>query len=353
MIKSRSAIALPSHLTSLCEKWINAVHLKSEIHSDFKRMKELNKEKNQIIEFGSRETIAYIAAYFPSIFSQNYTVLNQVNNKSHYTSVLDAGCGIGTSLMALNELQFNFTEMNAYDYSEEMLMKCREYSEMANLPIKVATTLPKTRQDLVVASHFVSSLPMNLRSTVLDELWKLTTKTMVIIDKGDQDMFREIAEFRNRAIKSGSVVAPCTHNKPCPLLLAMKSGIKTWCHFPQKTIRPQFTKKTKNSVNEIENTKYTYLIMNKNEFEETLPIQSTIKEDPRIISNPLKRGGHVLLDICEDGISKRVTVVKSFGKDIYKDARKSKWGMVWPHHYKTIIKQYPAEIKEIDERVAE
>ncbi|KZF19282.1 hypothetical protein L228DRAFT_251402 [Xylona heveae TC161] len=51
---------------------------------------------------------------------------------------------------------------------------------------------------------------------------------------------------------------------------------------------------------------------------------------PRSILPPLKRRGHVILDLCTpSGTLERWTVPKSFGKQAYRDARKSSWGDLW------------------------
>lgn len=47
----------------------------------------------------------------------------------------------------------------------------------------------------------------------------------------------------------------------------------------------------------------------------------------RIMGHPLKRGGHVVVDLClHSETLERHVVAKSDGKDHYKAARKSKWG---------------------------
>lgn len=53
---------------------------------------------------------------------------------------------------------------------------------------------------------------------------------------------------------------------------------------------------------------------------------------PRIIGAPMKRTKHVILDLCHSsGDLQRIVVSKSEGSLIYKDARKSHWGDLWPH----------------------
>lgn len=57
---------------------------------------------------------------------------------------------------------------------------------------------------------------------------------------------------------------------------------------------------------------------------------------PRILWPPLKRSGHVALDVCTPaGKVERWTVAKSSGKVPYKAARKSEWGDLWALGAKT------------------
>merc|ERR1711939_829815 len=59
---------------------------------------------------------------------------------------------------------------------------------------------------------------------------------------------------------------------------------------------------------------------------------------PRAILPPLKRRGHVILDLCTPtGTLERWTVPKSFSKQAYRDARKSSWGDLWALGAKTRV----------------
>ncbi|SNX84189.1 uncharacterized protein MEPE_02897 [Melanopsichium pennsylvanicum] len=62
---------------------------------------------------------------------------------------------------------------------------------------------------------------------------------------------------------------------------------------------------------------------------------------PRLIKSPLKKGGHVTLDACcASGNIERFTISKASGKQAYQDARKSKWGDLFPHpsRSKSVVK---------------
>jgi ribosomal protein RSM22 (predicted rRNA methylase) len=57
---------------------------------------------------------------------------------------------------------------------------------------------------------------------------------------------------------------------------------------------------------------------------------------PRVVLPPLKRRGHVIIDMCTPaGTLERWTVPKSFSRQAYRDARKSSWGDIWALGAKT------------------
>ena len=81
-------------------------------------------------------------------------------------------------------------------------------------------------------------------------------------------------------------------------------------------------------------------------------VQALLRQEayqwPRLVFPPLKKGGHIILDACTvTGVScyhilifnlteilgqiMRITITKSQGKQPYYDARKSKWGDIFPH----------------------
>lgn len=64
---------------------------------------------------------------------------------------------------------------------------------------------------------------------------------------------------------------------------------------------------------------------------------------PRLLYSPLKRRGHIILDLCTPlGTLERWTVPRSFSRQAFRDARKAQWGDLWALGAKTRI---PRSIK--------
>jgi len=191
-------------------------------------------------------------------------------------------------------------------------------------------------------------------------------------------------------------LAPCPHDGVCPI---QQSNIaKLVCGFSQRMERPPFVRRTKHSGVGHEDIGYSYVVIRRgprptipdvkvgrlgevgrrqkeleetkrppieleldNEISQTLPtsavantasekqlepyggnspeIEDLLKAEafhwPRLIFPPLKRSGHVVMDVCDpSGKILRMTVPKSQGKQPYYDARKSSWGDIFPHQPK-------------------
>jgi ribosomal protein RSM22 (predicted rRNA methylase) len=170
--------------------------------------------------------------------------------------------------------------------------------------------------------------------------------------------------------EEGMIIAPCTNHKRCPMypVPGLSTGRKDFCHFNQRYLRPPFLQKVIGATSRNhEDVKFSYIAVRRGVdarkaaepviqgdeatnlafagYEE-LPDPEAEGEGsevkfnplslPRSILPPLKRHGHVTLDLCTpSGTLERWVVPKSFSKAAYRDARKSKWGDLWALGAKT------------------
>ena len=207
-----------------------------------------------------------------------------------------------------------------------------------------------------------------------------------------ENHIQEPFEGRHRPKETGMIVAPCTNHFQCPMYLASghSKARKDHCHFSQRFVRPPYLQrilgvKDRNH----EDIKFSYVAVQRgidhrkvhsiiqgqpatdiafeghggdefwgrHEQSESLPAASEAAKPeveelasktsgpethphtlslPRSILPPMKRRGHVTLDLCTPaGRIERWTVPKSFGKQAYRDARKSSWGDLWALGAKT------------------
>ncbi|KAH8803164.1 mitochondrial small ribosomal subunit Rsm22-domain-containing protein [Xylogone sp. PMI_703] len=180
--------------------------------------------------------------------------------------------------------------------------------------------------------------------------------------------------------EEGMIIAPCTNHSKCPMypVPGLSSGRKDFCHFRQRFIRPSYLQRVLGaSSRNHEDVRYSYIAVRRGVdsrkaaadplvqgdiatnrsfagYEHEPEIENFEQADtlgdlkfnplslPRTILPPLKRRGHVTLDLCTpSGKLERWTVPKSFSTQAYRDARKSQWGDLWALGAKTRIPREP------------
>lgn len=191
------------------------------------------------------------------------------------------------------------------------------------------------------------------------------------------------------------VIAPCSHHKKCPLqtgnthFYEFTEGKKLkYCAYQKAVKRPKFSlelkkgkllatsweteeyeKKRKHDLKgsgrpfskDYELINYAYLIVERSKCDaESVGQIKKARENnvsevnnygvgslgdntpntwPRILGQPTKNKGHVVLDLCANsGQIEKWIIPKSFSKQIYHDARKSQKGDLWGLDAKTKIK---------------
>ncbi|KAG0634135.1 mitochondrial small ribosomal subunit Rsm22-domain-containing protein [Tuber brumale] len=164
----------------------------------------------------------------------------------------------------------------------------------------------------------------------------------------------------------GAIIAPCTNHEECPMFATGPTDgtrRKDYCRFSQRYERPGYLQRLmEESSKNHEDLEYSYVAFRrgvdhrtdtKNKISPTIddfgitpvsgepntPAQNPYTASqlrnysltlPRIILPPIKRDGHVILDVCTPtGSIERWVVPKSLGKPEFRDARKSGWGDLW------------------------
>ncbi|KAI2617190.1 Rsm22-domain-containing protein [Hypoxylon sp. NC1633] len=249
--------------------------------------------------------------------------------------------------------------------------------------------LPRKSFDVIIASHLLMPLKEGFhRKALLDNLWELLSPdggVLIFMEKGHPRGFEAVADVRSRLLnefivspssdpqpeeivmerqrvrEQGMIIAPCTNHKACPMYLTpgLSGGRKDFCHFSQRFIRPPFLQKIHGATHHNhEDINFSFVAIQRG----TLPTNINMPEQgakvtdrafkgyesareppnpltlPRSILPPLKRRGHVTLDLCTPtGKIERWTIPKSFSSKAYHDARKTKWGDLWALGAKTRV----------------
>ncbi|KAJ1948461.1 37S ribosomal protein S22 [Linderina macrospora] len=175
-----------------------------------------------------------------------------------------------------------------------------------------------------------------------------------------------IADARAQLLDLGGVhtFAPLPHDQPDPT-----ANAQTWLHFSQRAQRPTFMMRVKRAKSNIEDLKYSYVVVRRGSrpvaepVEQQEPVSLEVAQQspekylpngvarktperlsaeshtwPRVLLPPLKRKGHVIVDVCTfQGNVERWTFTKSHDKQAYRDARKANWGDLFPHEPKSAV----------------
>ncbi|EAQ89562.1 hypothetical protein CHGG_06181 [Chaetomium globosum CBS 148.51] len=252
---------------------------------------------------------------------------------------------------------------------------------------------PRKVFDVIIASHMLMPIEKAYkRKEFLDNLWTMLSPeggVLIVLEKGHPRGFEAVANVRDRILdefiippgpqprseeiqpdservrEPGMIIAPCTNHTKCPMYHTpgLSHGRKDFCHFNQRFIRPRFLQKVLGASHRShEDIKFSYLAVRRGAPPGALPANifgvqqgkeatdrafkgygDTEGEEapnplslPRNILTPLKRRGHVTLDLCTPaGQIERWVVPKSFSKQAYHDARKADWGDLWALGAKT------------------
>ena len=196
----------------------------------------------------------------------------------------------------------------------------------------------------------------------------------------DEQISQPDVETRFRSKETGMIIAPCTNHSPCPMYSTpgKSAGRKDFCFFTQRYIRPPYLQRILNAKDKNhEDVQFSYLAVQRgrdqrlashdlvgrgvvqgkeatdaafsgHEWAENpddaenphlvTPDQVNPLALPRLILPALKRRGHIILDVCTpSGTLERWTVPRSFSKQAFRDAKKSRWGDLWALGAKTRI----------------
>ena len=335
--------------------------------------------------YGPEETVAYMHYFFPGKFSIHRRVFRDLTAflepDFKPKRMLDFGCGPGTAATAAidvwgddHDMLYCGVDMSrsmidaAKIMLEERAMNKVFYDRVGGISKRALEE--GESYDFIVCSYTLSELANDhLRRTATQLLYELLSVNgiLLLIEGGDPSGSHTTRTARKFLLDTGasnyrstnsrdsrvskisaraprtlpSVVAPCTHSAECPLT----GG--TWCSFSQ-SVEGGFLSKTNEE-------KFSYVAIQKvvdeigDEEQQQDGVSNTGDEDEdeihlayplrqkewgRIIRSPIKNHGHVIMDVCyPQGFIGRSVVSK--GREgrmpiVYRAARKSQWGGLYP-----------------------
>ncbi|MBY0280873.1 MAG: small ribosomal subunit Rsm22 family protein [Alphaproteobacteria bacterium] len=265
---------------------------------------------------------AYVSARMPATHAVINTCLQKIATNFAPTSLLDLGAGPGTVTLAALDLWPELKTATLVEHQPSMGRFSKGLFDSLNLKTTfehlqkdVTNFSLSTKYDLVTLGYVLGELNQDQQFNVLKKAFDATKEFLVITMPGTPHDYKTLMLARDFLIrKGGHIIAPCPHNNKCPLEIT-----EDWCHFSVRLHRTKSHKHIKQGVLSYEDEKFSYLIISKKE---------ACQDFARILRKPIKRPGHILLDLCIAQGTKREIITKS-QKDIYKNASKIMWGDAW------------------------
>jgi ribosomal protein RSM22 (predicted rRNA methylase) len=271
---------------------------------------------------------AYIAARLPATYGVARQVLSRIEPLLHSVkSLLDLGAGVGSLAWAASASIPHLHRVTIFEKDIELLRLGQHLTQDNLHPLQLAWCRDDIAKeeifpthDLVTLSYVLNELSPKEQAHALERAYGAADKLLILIEPGTPAGFGRLLAARKMLLGWGAhVVAPCTHNQVCPLADSFKEG-KDWCHYSVRIPRGKYHRRAKEGTLPYEDEKYTYLVVS--------PHLQPLPE-ARIIKAPIRKTGHVILDLCtaHAQVERRI-IAKSAGEP-YAAARDCEWGDEW------------------------
>ncbi len=268
---------------------------------------------------------AYLAVRMPATYAAIRAALDAASElvpDFAPSSLLDAGAGPGTALLAAGDLWPQLVDAELIETSGairhwgERLVSAAGLKGARWRAETLASVTPERRFDLVTLGYLLDELPPGAIAPLIGKLWQATGGMLLAVEPGTPAGWRRILSIRQQLIGLGAhVVAPCPHALACPLIEP------DWCHFSQRVQRSRMHRRIKSADVPWEDEKFIYLAAAR---------EAAIHVHARVIAQPMVRGGTVRLKLCNrDGTRAEALVSRRDGKR-FAQARRLHWGDVIP-----------------------
>ncbi|HEY2810138.1 MAG TPA: small ribosomal subunit Rsm22 family protein [Rhabdochlamydiaceae bacterium] len=302
------------------EGFLEGVSLKSLITSS-KKMSEEYRGWGKRAHLAEEDVWAYLASRMPATYAALVHVVQELQARVPDfapLTLLDAGCGPGTSLWAAQRFFPQLEHLHCLEKEQHFLDAAKRLAEDLQLYPNIQwqlgdmrKELPDVSCDLVIASYSLGELAGGERLAVVQKLWERTKGILVLIESGTPKGFALLREVRKYLIDAKAhLLAPCPHSHECPLLEG------DWCHFYARLNRSGLHRRVKKGQLNYEDEKFSYLLFSRD------PASPPLS---RIVRHPRKGKGHVHVTLCTPKGIEESVVTKKDG-DLYQIAKKSSWG---------------------------
>jgi len=269
---------------------------------------------------GADDAVAYALSRMPATYAAVSAVLEELQARAPEfapKTLLDGGAGPGTAGWAVAGA-FEGIAPTLMDHNRAFLALAGALAEgtaLAGAELLEADLgrfeLP-TRYDLVTCAYALTELPDAEMLAAAERLWWHSDGVLALIEPGRPRDYQRLMAVRRRLIElGGRVLAPCPHERDCPLVEP------DWCHFSVRLSRSRDHMRMKGGTLGYEDEKYSYLVVARPGIGAPAP--------GRVLRRPEENKFSLTLAVCgADGLETRV--VPSRDKPAFKAAKKLDWG---------------------------
>jgi ribosomal protein RSM22 (predicted rRNA methylase) len=268
------------------------------------------------------DALAYALARMPATYAAVAASLNALQEaRPDFApqSLLDVGAGPGTASWAAAEAlptlkTFTLLDANpalralALEFADGSSRLGAAHYELGRAQALLATTADA---DLAIASYLIGELGESERADLVDAAWTKTRDTLVIVEPGTLAGYARIIAARAQLIAFGAhVIAPCPHDRACPL------QAPDWCHFAQRLPRSRAHMQMKGAEVPFEDEKFSYVIL----------ARAPLTQHPsRVLAPPIVGKAEITAKLCTSaGVD--IAKVPRRDKPGYARARRWAWG---------------------------
>lgn len=285
--------------------------------NDFKFYKSLS-EKYRYKNFyhlNEEEISSYVEARMPATRAAITSVLLELKKRitCEIHTLLELGAGPGTGVLAAKEIFPELGRATLIEKEKKMIAFGKSILSDQKKVIWIQGDMRSIhweKHDLVLFGYSFGELAEKDCKNIFENAWKHCS-FLVIVEPGTPRGFERIKLARQWVLaQKGYLLAPCPHQNACPMPL------NDWCHFSARLKRTKNHRMIKNASLGWEDEKFSYLIASP---------EKQMHADMRIIGHPIKRSGHITLNLCsKEGIHNKTISKKQ--KGLYPLVRKMKWG---------------------------
>lgn len=281
------------------------INLKHRI-SDFLKEKRFRPTTPGVEE--ERAELWHIAARSPfeySVIERVFREMRKLLPGWAPRTMLDVGSKVNMGLWAAREVwdtplksymcvedNYNFvghSKQISYDMGVTVQRQL-QLSEDRDAKRRAVAREPITAAQLTICAYHLRDVSKKKRRSFVTEMWKKTQHTLVLIERGDADGFEIIAEARDHILttqaNAATVVAPCGHDKPCPMRNNLSENI-TSCTFGHRVLRSGLPFRTPGKQNNTQSNgsksqkdfiveKFSYCVIRRKGAFETVPPEHTL-----------------------------------------------------------------------------